>query len=97
MKKVHACLLCACSFKFEKPISMTTGEHLHLSFSCCGCKEPNSYDGIHSGINDIKSMIYDFVTEECWVDGCCSIPNQGCSGFELYKTVNKELIRGDHG
>ena len=90
--KIHYCLLCAYSFNFSKPISMTTGKHLHLSFECCGCKEPYSYDGMHSGINDIRAMIYDIVDNKCWVDGCCDIPVTGCPGFELHKTINNELI-----
>jgi len=42
--------------------------------------------------SQVNNMIYDFITNECWVDGSVSIPSIGCDNFMLSSNVNKTLL-----
>ena len=84
---MHNCLVCHHSDVWRKPVSMTTGNHLHFSFTCFG-GNPNprlNHDGV-------IIMIYDICTDECWIDGSCTIPKHGCLNFVQAESVNKEVI-----
>lgn len=90
---IHACLKCVHSQSFDKPMSMTTGNHLHLAFTCTNPSIPDAYgylgkrgDGTRSNV-----MIMDLVTNQCWVDGSDDVPVTGCATFAQYNGVNVEV------
>jgi len=83
----HACLHCASSDDFQKPISMTTENHLHMSFSC---HNPCIRDA-YGQLGKDNAMIIDLVTGICWVDGSSHVPSTGCENYLRNKLVNEEV------
>jgi len=85
---MHNCLMCHFSEDFQKPISMTTGKHLHLQFTC----KMSGKIGPYGEIQTESPMIFDLITSKCWVDGSITIPKIGCNEFIKDKNVNDLVI-----
>jgi hypothetical protein len=86
--KFHICFTCLHAQDFSKPMSMTTENHLHMTFECLY----TPYRDAYGHIVDTNAMIYDFITGKCWVDGGESVPLCGCSHYKKYIKVNDEVI-----
>lgn len=88
---INVCLTCKHSGSLDKPISYTTGNHIHTGFSCDD--PPSEFRGAYGEPLSIPctSMIVDLVTMTSWIDGSSSIPKEGCSNYERSEVVNKEV------
>ena len=86
--KLHRCIICenACGFD-DNIISMTTGNHLHVSFNCIDSPLRDAY--FHKASCNV--LIFDMVTGKCWVDGGENIPVEGCENYRRKELVNKEV------
>jgi hypothetical protein len=91
---INVCLKCAHSKKFHKPISMTTGNHLHLLFECAKPAIPDAYGYLKTGKGRPRHnpMILDLVTNESWVDGSNYVPEEGCANFVRDKLVGDDVV-----
>jgi len=66
---------------------MLAGNHLNISFNCHNSGLIDAYGQLPL----VNSMIFDLITDECWVDGGELVPPSGCINYCKNQLVNQEV------
>ena len=91
MTDINVCLTCESSRNLSKPMSFTTGNHVHSVFSCN--TPPTEFSDAYGWplSTPYHNMIVDLVTMCSWIDGSSHIPSEGCSNYKRSNDIHKEV------
>ena len=80
-----SCHKCKHAINWERPLVDEDSIRAMCGFTCnnfdISGKYKNAYDTITCS-NVINLMLYEFPSNECWVDGGSTIPKEGCINFK---------------
>lgn len=91
-----SCHKCKYSMNWGRPFGNKDNTHAICGFTCINFdisgKYKNDFGPI--GSNTVDLMMYEFPTNDCWVDGGSGIPKEGCINFKsMYEDSPKLKTR----
>ncbi len=95
-----SCHKCIYAINWGRPFSNKDSTHATCGFTCINFDISGKYQDDFGPIiksNAVDLMLYEFPTNDCWVDGGSGIPKEGCINFksiyeDSFKLKTKQLV-----